>query len=80
MAGIAAMMAGNLTNATLAAMNVMWPNQASAPNNVARLDASLRLAIGFFGGCVLAATAVAYGGDWAWSFPVALAGVAALMR
>jgi hypothetical protein len=41
-----------------------------------RLRGSLPLLIGFFGGCVVGAAAVTYFGDWAWSLPVALAGVA----
>ena len=37
------------------------------------------LLIGFFGGCVVGAVAVSWLGDWAWSFPVALAGVAVML-
>jgi uncharacterized membrane protein YoaK (UPF0700 family) len=45
-----------------------------------RLRGSLHLLIGFFGGCVVAAVAVSLLGDWAWAFPVALAGVAVALR
>jgi len=45
-----------------------------------RLTGSLHLLIGFFGGCVIAAAAVTYLGDWAWSFPVVLAAVAIALR
>ena len=41
-----------------------------------RLRGSLHLLIGFFVGCVAAAAAVTYLGDWAWSFPAVLAAVA----
>jgi hypothetical protein len=41
-----------------------------------RLRSSLPLLIGFFGGCLAATEAVTYLGDWAWSLPVALAGLA----
>jgi uncharacterized membrane protein YoaK (UPF0700 family) len=41
-----------------------------------RLSAALHLLIGFFAGCVVAAAAVMYLGDWAWSLPAALAAVA----
>jgi uncharacterized membrane protein YoaK (UPF0700 family) len=75
-----AVMTGNLTNATLSAMNLILRNQVSPPTDVARLKASLRLLIGFFGGCLVAAIAVAYLGDSAWSFPVALAGIATVLR
>jgi hypothetical protein len=45
-----------------------------------RLRGSLHLLVGFFGGCVVAAAAVSSLGEWAWSFPVALAGVAVTLR
>jgi uncharacterized membrane protein YoaK (UPF0700 family) len=41
-----------------------------------RLRRSLRLLLGFFVGCVVAAAAISLIGDWAWSFPVALAAAA----
>jgi uncharacterized membrane protein YoaK (UPF0700 family) len=73
-----AVMTGNLTNAVLSALNSMSPGQPSTATDIARLRASLLLLIGFFGGCVVAAIAVTYVGDWAWVFPVALAAVAAV--
>jgi hypothetical protein len=36
--------------------------------------------IGFVVGCVVAAAAISLLGDWAWSFPVALAAVAVALR
>jgi uncharacterized membrane protein YgaE (UPF0421/DUF939 family) len=73
-------MTGNLTNATLSAMNVIFGRPPSTPTDIARLKASLRLLIGFFSGCVLAAIAVAYFGDSAWALPVVLAAIAMLLR
>src|SRR5262249_11985065 len=75
-----AVMTGNLTNATLSAMNVLFGRPPATPTDIARLKASLRLLIGFFGGCILSATAVAYFGDSAWSLPVVLAAIAMLVR
>jgi hypothetical protein len=43
-----------------------------------RLKGSLYLLVG--GGCVVAAAAVSLLGDWAWSFPAALPGVAVALR
>ncbi len=71
-----AVMTGNLTNAVLSLLNTISRTQPSTAGDTARLRASLHLLIGFFGGCVVAAAAVTYLGDWAWSFPVVLAGVA----
>jgi hypothetical protein len=55
-------------------------SQPSTVGDVARFTSSLHLLLGFFGGCVAAATAVTYLGDWAWSLPVALAGAAVRLR
>jgi uncharacterized membrane protein YoaK (UPF0700 family) len=75
-----AVMTGNLTNAVLSSLNTISRSQLSTVSDVARVESSLHLLIGFFGGCVAAAIAVTYAGDWAWSFPVALAGVAVVLR
>jgi len=75
-----AVMTGNLTNTVLSLLDTRsrtQPLMAGAPE---RLKGSLHLLIGFFGGCVVAAAAVSLLGDWAWSFPVALAGVAVALR
>jgi uncharacterized membrane protein YoaK (UPF0700 family) len=75
-----AVMTGNLTNTVLSLLDTRsrtQPLMAGAPE---RLRGSLYLLIGFFGGCVVAAAAVSLLGDWAWSFPVALAGVALALR
>ena len=71
-----AVMTGNLTNAVLSLLDRKSQTQPLMAGDTERLRASLHLLIGFFGGCVVAAAAVSLLGDWAWSFPVALAGVA----
>jgi uncharacterized membrane protein YoaK (UPF0700 family) len=71
-----AVMTGNLTNVVLALVDSSSQMQPLMESNTKRLRASLHLLIGFFAGCVVAAAAVMYLGDWAWSFPAALAGAA----
>lgn len=68
-----AVMTGNLTNAVLSLLDTMSRSEPSRASDAARLRSSLHLLVGFFGGCVAAAAAVTYLGDWAWSFPVVLA-------
>lgn len=68
-----AVMTGNLTNAVLSLLDTMSRSEPPKPSDAARLRSSLHLLLGFFGGCVVAAAAVTYLGDWAWSFPVVLA-------
>jgi uncharacterized membrane protein YoaK (UPF0700 family) len=75
-----AVMTGNLTNAVLSSLDTISRGPLSTVSDGARLRSSLHLLIGFFGGCVAAAIAVTCVGDWAWSFPVALGGVAAVLR
>jgi uncharacterized membrane protein YgaE (UPF0421/DUF939 family) len=45
-----------------------------------RLKRSLQLLFGFLVGCAVAAVAVSLLGDWAWSLPLVLAGVAVALR
>jgi uncharacterized membrane protein YoaK (UPF0700 family) len=66
-----AVMTGNLTNAVLALMD-----SSSRKSSSQQLKGALQLLIGFFVGCVAAAAAEMYLGDWAWSLPAALAAVA----
>jgi len=75
-----AVMTGNLTNAVLSSLDTISRSQPSMVSDAARLKSSLHLLVGFFGGCVAAAIAVTYVGDWAWSLPVALAGMAVVLR
>ena len=75
-----AVMTGNLTNTVLSLLDRQSQTQPLVARDAKRLTGSLHLLIGFFGGCVIAAAAVTYLGDWAWSFPVVLAGVAIALR
>jgi uncharacterized membrane protein YoaK (UPF0700 family) len=74
-----AVMTGNLTNVVLGLMD-LWSNQTLIEGGTGRLTGALHLLAGFFVGCVMAAVAVMYLGDWAWSLPAALAGVAIMLR
>jgi uncharacterized membrane protein YoaK (UPF0700 family) len=75
-----AVMTGNLTNTVLSLLDRQSRTPPLMTGNTERLRGSLRLLIGFFGGCVVAAAAVSYLGDLAWSFPVVLAAVAVVLR
>jgi len=75
-----AVMTGNLTNTVLSLLDSSSRTQPLLAGDTERLRGSLHLLIGFFGGCVVAAVAVSLLGDWAWSFPVALAGFAVALR
>jgi uncharacterized membrane protein YoaK (UPF0700 family) len=68
-----AVMTGNLTNAVLSLLDTMSRSEPAKATDAARLRSSLLLLVGFFGGCVVAAAAVTYVGDWAWLFPMGLA-------
>jgi uncharacterized membrane protein YoaK (UPF0700 family) len=71
-----AVMTGNLTNAVLGFVDLSSRHRPLMERDGTRLTGALQLIIGFFAGCVLAAAAVTYLGDWAWLFPTALAAVA----
>jgi uncharacterized membrane protein YoaK (UPF0700 family) len=71
-----AVMTGNLTNAVLALVDSSSRTRPLMESDSRRLRGALHLLIGFLMGCVVAAAAVMYLGDWAWSLPAALAGVA----
>jgi uncharacterized membrane protein YoaK (UPF0700 family) len=71
-----AVMTGNLTNAVLAAMDMLAKRRALLPPDAGRLKRSLVLLCGFLVGCVIAAVAVSLVGDWAWALPAALAAAA----
>ena len=75
-----AVMTGNLTNTVLAMLDRLPRTQPLMAGDTERLRGSLSLLVGFLGGCVVAAAAVSWLGEWAWSFPVALAGVAVTLR
>jgi uncharacterized membrane protein YoaK (UPF0700 family) len=75
-----AVMTGNLTNAVLSLMDMLSHGRPLMTADAGRLKRSLHLLFGFLGGCIVAAAAVSLLGDWAWSFPVALGGVAIWLR
>jgi uncharacterized membrane protein YoaK (UPF0700 family) len=71
-----AVMTGNLTNAILGLVELSSRTQPLTQIDSSRIRGTLHLLVGFFVGCVAAAAALTYLGDWAWSFPAALAAVA----
>jgi uncharacterized membrane protein YoaK (UPF0700 family) len=74
-----AVMTGNLTNTVLSLMDALSKRRPLMALDAGRLKRSLHLLCGFLVGCVVAAAAVSTLGDWAWSFPVALAAVAVVI-
>jgi uncharacterized membrane protein YoaK (UPF0700 family) len=74
-----ATMTGNLTNAVLAVMDVLSLGHPLMTADAGRLKRSLQLLAGFLLGCVVAAAAISWIGDWAWALPAALAGVAVVL-
>ena len=75
-----AVMTGNLTNTVLSLMEMLPHGRPLMAVEPGRLRRSLRLLFGFLVGCVVAATAIPLLGDWAWSCPVALGGIAIWLR
>ena len=75
-----AVMTGNLVSATLGLLDALSPDPATRKAAGPRIGKFLPLLLGFLLGCVLAAAAVSLVGDWAWSLPAALAGLAARVR
>jgi uncharacterized membrane protein YoaK (UPF0700 family) len=71
-----AVMTGNLTNATLSLLDTLSRSQPLMKDAAERLRTALKLVGGFFAGCVAGAAAVSWLGNWSWSFPAVLAGVA----
>jgi uncharacterized membrane protein YoaK (UPF0700 family) len=74
-----AVMTGNLTNTVLWLLDRQSRTQPLMAGETERLRGSFHLLLGFLGGCVVGAAAVSLLGDWAWSFPVALAGVGVML-
>ena len=71
-----AVMTGNLTNTILSLLDTLSRTQPVMKGAAERLRTSLHLLLGFLVGCAAAAAAVSLVGDWAWSFPAGLAGIA----
>ena len=75
-----AVMTGNLTNAVLSLMQVSKSRGVLNDDSADQLRQSLRLLVGFLVGCLVAAVAVRFLDDWAWSLPAALAALAIAVR
>ncbi len=75
-----AVMTGNLTNTVLSLLDTLSRSQPLMEGAHERLKKTLKLVLGFSGGCVAGAAAVSMLGDWAWSLPVVLAGAAVALR
>lgn len=75
-----AVMTGNLTNVTLWFLDTLSHSHPSSEDPNDRLKRTLKLLVGFFGGCVVGAAAVSWLRDWAWLPPVLLAGAACVLR
>jgi uncharacterized membrane protein YoaK (UPF0700 family) len=71
-----AVMTGNLTNAVLSVMGMLYRGQPFVEDPTQRLKASLPLLIGFVVGCTVAAAAATSIGDWTWVLPLALSAIA----
>jgi len=74
-----AVMTGNLTNAVLALMDSL-SSRPLTNGSEERLKKSAKDVVGFCAGCIAGAATVSLLGAWAWSIPVALAGVAVILR
>jgi uncharacterized membrane protein YoaK (UPF0700 family) len=72
-------MPGNLTNAVLWVMDTLSSRPVTDGADE-RFKKSLKVVVGFCAGCIAGVAAVSFLGAWAWSIPVALAGVAVLLR
>ncbi|MFL6439185.1 MAG: YoaK family protein [Terriglobales bacterium] len=74
-----AVMTGNLTNAVLSLLDTFAQGSPLLPGSGEQLRKTLPLVGGFLMGCLLGAFAVSWFGNWAWSLPVILAGVALML-
>jgi uncharacterized membrane protein YoaK (UPF0700 family) len=75
-----AVMTGNLTNTVLSLLDTLSPWRSLTTGAGERLKKTLRPVAGFGVGCIAGAASVSFLGAWAWSIPVAFAGVAVLLR
>jgi uncharacterized membrane protein YoaK (UPF0700 family) len=75
-----AVMTGNLTNTVLSLLDTLSRSQPLMEGAKERLEATFKLVVAFFAGCVAGAAAVSLLGDWAWSLPVVLAAGAVALR
>lgn len=71
-----AVMTGNLTKTTLSLLDTFSGSAPVIEGARKQLRKTVQLVIGFFAGCLIGAAAFSWLGEWAWSLPVVLAGVA----
>jgi len=71
-----AVMTGNLTNTILSLLDTLYRGQPLISGAGERLKKASEALMAFFGGCIAGAAAVSWLGEWSWSLPVALAGIA----
>jgi uncharacterized membrane protein YoaK (UPF0700 family) len=75
-----AVMTGNLTNTVLSLLSTLSPSEPLMAGAKERLKKTSELIVGFCAGCIAGAAAVSWLGNWAWSLPAVLAGVAVALR
>ena len=71
-----AVMTGNLTKTVLALLDTESRSGPVMQDARKQLHDTLKLVGGFFAGCLAGAAGVSWLGEWAWSLPVVLAGLA----
>jgi uncharacterized membrane protein YoaK (UPF0700 family) len=71
-----AVMTGNLTKTTLSLLDTLSGSMPVMAGARTQLKKTAQLVIAFFVGCLVGAAAVSWLGEWAWSLPVLLAGIA----
>jgi len=71
-----AVMTGNLTSGVLSLLDTLSRSEPLIDGAKERLRETVELVVPFCLGCVVGAAAVSWLGAWAWSLPVALAGIA----
>jgi uncharacterized membrane protein YoaK (UPF0700 family) len=74
-----AVMTGNLTKTTLSLLDTLSGGAPVIEGARMQLKKTLQLVVGFFAGCLVGAAAFSWLGEWAWSLPVVLAGVALVL-
>ena len=72
-----AIMTGNLVVVTLALMSLAFDRGETRSVSLDRLQATWPLLVGFIGGCLLGASAVAICRDWAWVVPTIVSSIVA---
>jgi uncharacterized membrane protein YoaK (UPF0700 family) len=75
-----AVMTGNLTGGVLSLLDTLASSEPPLVPGAKELQKTLTLVGGFCAGCVAGVAAVSWLGDWAWSLPAALAGLALALK